>query len=188
MLNTCAWPGSDELMIKYHDCEWGIPNHDDIKWFELITLDAFQAGLSWSIVLKKRDGFRKAFDQFNPEIIANYNEEKIQELILNSDIIRNRLKIRSTISNAQAFLKVQNDFGSFDQYIWQSVDGKPQVNKWTDLNQLPAKTEISDNMSDSLKKLGLKFVGSTICYAFMQSGGIVNDHLTHCFRYNELQS
>jgi DNA-3-methyladenine glycosylase I len=188
MVKTCGWPGSDELMIEYHDTEWGIPNHDDLKWFELITLDAFQAGLSWSIVLKKRAGFRKAFDQFNPEIIADYNEKKVQELISNSEIIRNQLKIRKTISNAQAFLTVQSEFGSFDKYIWQFVDGKPVVNKWTDLSQLPAKTGLSDKISASLIKRGFKFVGSTICYAFMQSGGIVNDHLRHCFRYNEVQS
>jgi DNA-3-methyladenine glycosylase I len=188
MKKTCDWPGNNELMIKYHDAEWGIPNHDDLKWFEFITLDAFQAGLSWSIILRKREGFRKAFDQFNPAIIAKYDEKKVQELIANSEIVRNQLKIRATISNANAFLKVQSEFGSFDKYIWQFVDGKPVLNKWRELGQIPAKTELSDAMSEELKKRGFKFVGSTICYAFMQAGGIVNDHLVHCFRYNELKT
>jgi DNA-3-methyladenine glycosylase I len=187
MKKTCDWPGNNELMIKYHDNEWGVPNHDDLKWFEFITLDAFQAGLSWSIILRKREGFRNAFDQFNPAIIAKYDEKKVQELIANSEIVRNQLKIRATISNANAYLEIQSEFGSFDKYIWQFVDGKPVLNKWRELGQIPAKTELSDAMSEELKKRGFKFVGSTICYAFMQAGGLVNDHLVHCYRYNELR-
>lgn len=182
----CDWPGSDELMIKYHDEEWGIPNHDDKKWFEYITLDTFQAGLSWSIVLNKRENFRKAFDNFDPKKIAEYDQTKVDELIQDTGIIRNKLKINATISNAKEFLEVQKEFGAFDNYIWRFVNGKPIVNQWKSIAELPASTPESDMLSKDLKSRGFKFVGTTICYAFMQSAGMVNDHLVHCFRYKEL--
>jgi len=185
-LQRCDWPGSDELMIKYHDEEWGVTNHDDLKWFEYITLDAFQAGLSWAIVLKKRENFRKAFDNFDPVIISKYDQIKIDELIQDAGIIRNKLKINATISNAKAFLKVQKEFGNFDNYIWQFVNGNPIVNQWKSIAELPASTPESDMLSKDLKSHGFKFVGTTICYAFMQSAGMVNDHLVTCFRYKEL--
>jgi DNA-3-methyladenine glycosylase I len=184
--NTCSWPGTDPLMIKYHDEEWGVPLHDDRKLFEYMILDAFQAGLSWSTVLKKRAHFREAFDDFNPEIIARYDERKVQSLLQDAGIIRNRLKILSTITNAARFLEIQKSFGSFDRYIWQFTGGKPMVNQWKTLSDLPAKTAESDLMSKDLKKRGFKFVGSTICYAFMQATGMVNDHLVHCYRYDEI--
>ena len=188
MVNTssCDWPGSNELMQKYHDEEWGIPNHDDRKWFEYITLDAFQAGLSWAIVLKKRENFRKAFNNFDPKIITKYDQIKVDELIQDAGIIRNKLKINATISNAKVFLEVQKEYGSFDKYIWQFVNGKPIVNNWENISELPASTPESDMLSKDLKSRGFKFVGTTICYAFMQSAGMVNDHLVHCFRYKEL--
>lgn len=186
-IKRCDWPGSNKLMIKYHDEEWGVPNHDDRKWFEYITLDAFQAGLSWSIVLNKRKNFRKAFDNFNPNIISKYNQLKIDELIQDTGIIRNKLKINATISNAIAFLDVQKEFGTFDNYIWRFVNGKPIVNKWKTTSEIPASISESDILSKDLKSRGFKFVGTTICYAFMQSAGMVNDHLITCFRYKELQ-
>ncbi len=186
--STCAWPGSDPLMIAYHDREWGVPVHDDHKHFEFFVLDLFQAGLSWSIVLKKREGFREAFDDFDFEKIASYNEPKIQELLTNEKIIRNQLKIRATINNAQKFLEVREEFGSFDNYIWQFVDHKTIQNRFTELSQIPASTSDSDAMSKDLKKRGFKFVGSTICYAYMQAAGMVNDHMTYCFRYKELNT
>jgi len=182
----CAWPGANELMIKYHDEEWGVPNHDDRKWFEYITLDAFQAGLSWSIVLNKRQNFRKAFDNFDPLKISKYNQNKVDELIQDAGIIRNKLKINATITNANAFLEVQKEYGSFDKYIWQFVNGKPNINKWKTVSKLPASTLESDKLSVDLKKRGFKFVGTTICYAFMQSAGMVNDHVVTCFRYKEV--
>jgi DNA-3-methyladenine glycosylase I len=185
--NTCSWPGNNPLMIAYHDKEWGIPLHDDMKIFEFLVLDAFQAGLSWSIVLKKREGFRKAFDHFDYKKIARYNEDKIHQLLKDEGIIRNQLKIRATVNNAQRFLEVQKEFGIFDKYIWQFTGNKPIVNKWNQLNQLPAKSTESDAMSKDLQKRGFKFVGSTICYAFMQAAGMVNDHLVDCYRYQELK-
>ncbi len=188
MNNRCNWPGSDKLMMKYHDEEWGIPNHDDRKWFEYITLDAFQAGLSWAIVLKKHENFRNAFDNFDPKKIVKYDQVKVDELIQDAGIIRNKLKINATISNAKIFLNVQKEFGTFDKYIWQFVSGKPIVNQWKSIAELPASTSESDNLSTDLKNRGFKFVGTTICYAFMQSAGMVNDHLVHCFRYKELTS
>jgi DNA-3-methyladenine glycosylase I len=186
--NTCSWPGNDPLMIAYHDKEWGVPLHNDQKIFEFMVLDAFQAGLSWSIVLKKREGFRKAFDHFVVKKIARYNEEKIQELLKDESIIRNQLKIRATVNNAQRFLEVQKEFGTFDQYIWQFTGNKPIVNKWNQLSQLPSKSAESDAMSKDLLKRGFKFVGSTICYAFMQAAGMVNDHLVNCYRHKELKN
>ncbi len=185
-LKRCDWPGSNELMMKYHDEEWGLPNHDDRKWFEYITLDAFQAGLSWAIVLKKRENFRKAFDNFNTKRIVKYDQTKIDELIQDAGIIRNKLKINTTISNAKIFLDVQKEFGTFDNYIWRFVNGKPIINHWKRISELPASTSESDKLSDDLKKRGFKFVGTTICYAFMQSAGMVNDHMVTCFRYKEV--
>ncbi len=185
-LQRCDWPSSDELMIKYHDNEWGVPNHDDRKWFEYITLDAFQAGLSWAIVLNKRENFRKAFNNFDPKIIAEYDQIKVEELIQDAGIIRNKLKINATISNAKIFLDVQKEFSSFDNYIWRFVNGKAIVNHWKSITNLPASTVESDKLSTDLKKRGFKFVGTTICYAFMQSAGMVNDHQITCFRYKEI--
>ena len=185
-IQRCDWPGSNRLMIKYHDEEWGVPIHDDRKWFEYITLDAFQAGLSWAIVLNKRENFRKAFDNFNPIIISKYSQNKIDELIQDTGIIRNKLKINATISNAKAFLNIQKEFGSFDKYIWRFVNGKPIVNNWKTISEIPASTLESDILSKDLKSRGFKFVGTTICYAFMQGAGIVNDHVTTCFRYQEI--
>ena len=186
MKKRCEWSGTDELYVKYHDEEWGVPVHDDRKLFEFILLDAFQAGLSWSTILNKRENFRKAFDNFEAEKIANYNEQKIQKLLQDAGIIRNRLKIRSSVSNAQIFLEIQKEFGSFDAFIWQFVGGKPIINKWKTIEEVPVSTPESDAMSKALKKRGFKFVGTTICYAFMQAAGMVNDHLTDCFRYKEV--
>lgn len=183
---TCSWPGNNPLMNIYHDEEWGVIVHDDQKHFEFIVLDAFQAGLSWSIVLNKREGFRKAFENFIITKVANFDEVKIQQLLLNASIIRNQQKIRATINNAKRFLEIQNEFGSFDKYIWQFTDLKTKVNKWTSSDQIPATSPESDAMSKDLKKRGFKFIGSTICYAYMQAAGIVNDHLIECFRYGEL--
>ena len=182
----CLWPGKDELMMHYHDNEWGIPLHDDKKLFEFLVLDAFQAGLSWQIVLKKRKGFEKAFSNFDPIKISKYNEHDFNRLVNNADIIRNRLKIQGTIINAQKFLEIQKEFGSFDKYIWQFTNNKPITNKFKNQKDLPAKTHLSDKMSEDLKNRGFKFVGSTICYAFMQAAGMVNDHLVDCYRYSEV--
>jgi DNA-3-methyladenine glycosylase I len=184
--STCSWPSNDPLMIAYHDQEWGTPVHDDRKHFEFFVLDLFQAGLSWSIVLKKREGFREAFDNFEFEKIAAYGESKIQALLSNEKIIRNQLKIRATINNARRFLEVREEFGTFDSFIWQFVGNKTIQNRYTELGQLPASTPESDAMSKELKRRGFKFVGSTICYAYMQAAGMVNDHMTYCFRYREL--
>ena len=177
MKKRCDWPNGNELMIEYHDTEWGVPLHDDRKMFEFLMLDNAQAGLSWQTILNKRENYRKAFDNFDPAKIARYNERKIASLLKNPGIIRNRLKVRSAVTNAQAFLEIQNEFGSFDTYIWQSVNGKPIRNKWKRLKDIPATSGESDAMSKDLKKRGFKFVGSTICYAYMQSIGMVNDHL-----------
>lgn len=173
-------------MIEYHDKEWGVPVHDDRKLFEFMVLDAFQAGLSWSIVLKKRENFRKAFDNFEFVKIARYTEKKIEKLKNDAGIIRNKLKINSTVTNAQAFIVIRDEFGSFDKYIWSFTGGKTIKNKWKTMSEIPPKTEESDAMSIDLKKRGFKFVGSTICYAFMQAAGMVNDHATNCFRYKEV--
>lgn len=180
---TCSWPSGDPLMISYHDTEWGNPVHDDKKWFEHIVLDGAQAGLSWKTILHRREGYRRAFEGFDPAKVALYGEEKFRELLHDEGIIRNRLKISSAINNARAFLKVQQEFGTFDAYIWQFTNGKPVVNRWESLSQLPARTPLSDLISKDLKKRGFTFVGSTICYAFMQAAGIVNDHLVSCFRH-----
>jgi DNA-3-methyladenine glycosylase I len=185
-METCSWPGQDPLMNEYHDHEWGVPVHDDRKHFEYLVLDAFQAGLSWSIILKKREGFRLAFDNFDVNKVAGYNEDKIQSLLKDASIIRNQLKIRATINNAGRFIEIQKEFGSFDRYIWQFTDYKTRINNWTSLIQLPATSIESDAMSKDLKKRGFKFVGSTICYAYMQAAGMVNDHLVRCYRYKEV--
>jgi DNA-3-methyladenine glycosylase I len=185
MNQRCDWPGENKLMIEYHDTEWGVPVHDDRKLFELLMLDNAQAGLSWQTILNKRENYRKAFDNFELTKIALYNKRKIASLLNNPGIIRNRLKIEAAVTNARAVLEIQKEFGSFDAYIWQFVNGTPIRNRWKTLNDIPATSPESDAMSKDIKKRGLKFVGSTICYAFMQSAGLVNDHLTHCFRYNQ---
>ncbi|MBU1012746.1 MAG: DNA-3-methyladenine glycosylase I [Bacteroidetes bacterium] len=182
----CNWPSDDKLMIKYHDEEWGIPLHDDDKLFEFIVLDGFQAGLSWKTILHKRENFRLAFDHFDAKLISTYSEEKVGDLMENSGIIRNKLKIRATISNAVAFLETQKKFGSFDKYIWQFTNYKTIDNKLYSLKEMPVTSTESDAMSKDLKKRGFKFVGSTICYAFMQAAGMVNDHTIDCFRYKRL--
>jgi DNA-3-methyladenine glycosylase I len=184
-LTRCSWP-SDDLSIHYHDEEWGTPTHDDIILFEFLILEGAQAGLSWDTILKKRQHYRAAFDNFDPKKIARYDRRKIQSLMNNAGIIRNRLKIASAVQNAKAFLKVQDDFGSFDAYIWQFVGGSPIVNSRRSSKQVPARTPESDAMSKDLKKRGFSFVGTTICYAFMQAMGLVNDHTTTCFRYSQL--
>jgi len=185
-LRRCPWAGSDPLMVQYHDREWGVPVHDDRKLFELLTLEGAQAGLSWSTILKKRQNYRKAFDRFNPQTIARYDRKKVAHLLADEGIVRNRLKIASTVANARAFLRIQREFGLFDTYIWQFVDGKARANRWKHMKQLPARTPESDAMSKDLKSRGFSFVGSTICYAFMQATGMVNDHLTNCHRYSEV--
>lgn len=182
----CPWPSDDELMIEYHDREWGVPVHDDRKLFEFMVLDAFQAGLSWSTVLRKRENFRKAFDNFEPQVISKYTEKKIERLMSDAGIIRNRLKITSTVSNARAFLAVREECGSFDAFIWQFVGDTTRQNRWKTLKQLPTRTRQSDNMSKALKARGFKYVGTTICYAFMQAAGLVNDHVVTCYRHREL--
>lgn len=181
----CGWAKND-LAVLYHDTEWGAPVHDDKKLFEFLILEGAQAGLSWDTVLRKRENYRKAFDDFCAEKIACYDERKQAELLLNKGIIRNRLKIASTVQNAQSYLKIKQQFGTFDFYIWQFVECKPIVNNWKDLREVPARTVISDLMSRDLKRRGFNFVGSTIMYAFMQACGLVNDHLVSCFRYAEI--
>ena len=184
--HRCDWPGNNPLMIKYHDEEWGVPIHDDKKLFELLILEGAQAGLTWQTVLNKRENYRKVFDGFDVQRIAYYDEKDVQRLLENPGIIRNRLKIRSTIINAKKFLEVQKEFGSFDKYIWQFVGGKQLQNRRMSMKDIPATTKESDAMSKDLLKRGFKFVGSTICYAFMQAVGMVNDHQTNCFRYGQV--
>ena len=186
LVQQCTWPGEDALMIKYHDEEWGVPLHDDQKLFEFLILDTFQAGLSWRTILHKRANFRKAFANFDPHQIILFNEEKVAELMQDAGIIRNRLKINSAISNAQLFLDFQKEFGSFDKYIWQFTNGKTIQNKIEKTQDIPTHNAASDEMSKSLKKRGFKFVGTTICYAFMQASGMINDHLKSCTQYKKL--
>ena len=181
----CGW-ARDELSIAYHDAEWGVPLHDDQKLFELLILEGAQAGLSWITILKKREAYRAAYDAFDPAKVARYSDAKIAKLLANDGIVRNRLKIAAAVANARAFLAVQKEFGSFDAYVWRFVGGKPIKNHWKALDELPARTEQSDAMSKDLARRGFKFVGSTICYAFMQATGMVNDHQTSCYRYKEL--
>ncbi len=183
----CKWAGTDPLYIEYHDNEWGIPLHDDQKLFELLILEGMQAGLSWITILKKRQSYRKAFNNFDAEQIASYDSNKIVQLLSNKGIIRNRLKIEAAVQNARAFLSVQKKFGSFDTYIWRFIDGKPIKNAWKTQEEIPSKTDESIDMSIDLKKRGFKFAGPTICYAFMQAVGMVNDHTVDCFRYHEIQ-
>lgn len=183
----CTWPGSDELMNRYHDEEWGTPLHDDQKIFEFMVLDAFQAGLSWKTILYKRENFRKAFANFDVKKIAKFDDAKLEKLMQDAGIVRNRLKIQATVNNAQRFLEVQKEFGTFDKYIWQFTGGKPLVNKWDATSKVPPKSAESDAMSKDLLKRGFKFVGSTICYAFMQAAGMVNDHLVTCPRHKQVQ-
>lgn len=186
--SRCNWTSNDEAMIKYHDEEWGVPVHDDVKLFEFLVLDAFQAGLSWKTILHRREGFREAFDGFNPHKIALYDDNDFQRLVNDTRIIRNKAKIKGTIQNAQAFLQVVEEFGSFDRFIWQFTEYKTIKNSWQRNNEVPASTPESDAMSKAMKKRGFSFCGSTICYAFMQAAGMVNDHLTDCFRYEEVQN
>ncbi|WP_456461550.1 DNA-3-methyladenine glycosylase I [Lutibacter sp.] len=182
----CSWCGDNPLYVTYHDTEWGVPVYDDAKLFEFLVLETFQAGLSWITILKKRENFRKAFDNFNYKKIATYNEAKFEELIQNTGIIRNKLKIRATISNAIAFIKIQKEFDSFSNYIWSFTNGKPIINNWGNLREIPAATSLSNMISKDLKKRGFKFVGPTVVYAHMQATGMVNDHVIDCFRYNEV--
>lgn len=187
MKTRCNWATTDALYIAYHDQEWGVPIHDDQKWFEKILLDSAQAGLSWLTILRKRENYRQAYSQFDYRQVAEYDAAKIQELLANPGIVRNKRKIESSIQNARTFLTIQAEFGSFDAYIWRFVGGSPRINTWQTLAELPAKTQESEALSKDLLQRGFKFVGPTICYAFMQAGGLVNDHLVTCFRYQEIQ-
>lgn len=182
-LIRCPWPGNDPLMVAYHDTEWGQPCRDDRKLFEYIILDTFQAGLSWQIILRKRENFRRAFGNFNATKIARYTDAKLAKLMTDPGIIRNRLKIKGTVKNAQAFLRIQKEFGSFAKYLWSFVDNKPIIHKHRHNSQIASSNRESDGLSRDLKKRGFTFVGTTICYAFMQGAGLINDHLTTCFRY-----
>jgi DNA-3-methyladenine glycosylase I len=188
MPKRCTWVSIDDpLMLRYHDHEWGVPVHDDRTHFEFLLLEAAQAGLSWSTVLKKREGYRRAFSEFNPEKVARYTDQDIQKLTLDAAIIRNRMKIESAIRNARAFLAIQEAFGSFDAYCWQFVDGRPKLNRWKATREIPATSPESDAFSKDLKQRGFSFVGSTVVYAHMQAVGMVNDHLVDCFRYREIR-
>jgi DNA-3-methyladenine glycosylase I len=186
--NRCPWPSSDPLMVSYHDHEWGLPVHDDVKLFEHIILDAFQAGLSWKTILHKRENFREAFDQFDYSIIASYDKKKIQKLLNNEGIIRNKMKIEAAIKNAAATIVLVEKYGSLNNYLWDFVNGNTVTNTWSHVSQVPASTPLSDKISKDLKNKGYSFVGSTICYAFLQAAGLVNDHLLNCFRHAELSS
>lgn len=183
---NCTWPGNDEQMLQYHDTEWGIPVHDDKKHFEFIVLDSFQAGLSWKTILHRRKYFKKAFANFDVKKVSKFDDSKVLELMKNEGIIRNKLKITGTIKNAKAFIEIQKEFGSFDKYIWQFVDNKPIITKVKQSSEIRATSPESDAMSKALKKRGFTFVGSTICYAYMQAAGMVNDHLVSCSRYKEV--
>ena len=187
-IKRCSWVNAnDPLMLRYHDREWGVPVHDDRTHFEFLVLEAAQAGLNWSIVLKKREGYRRAFDAFDPERVARFSAKRIEKLMSDSAIIRNRLKIEAAVTNARAFLKVQGEFGSFDSYCWRFVDARPRLNRWKTIRQIPATSLESDAFSKDLKRRGFRFVGSTIVYAHMQAVGMINDHLVDCFRYREIR-
>lgn len=186
-MNRCPWCTGKELYIKYHDEEWGLPVFDDQKQFEFLVLESAQAGLSWFTILNKRENFRKAYENFNAEKVANFGSRKIEELLRNEGIIRNRKKIEASINNAQQFLRIQDGYGSFCNYIWDFTEGKPVINKWKKLSDIPASTELSDRITKDLKSKGIKFLGTTIMYAHMQAVGIVNDHMVDCFRYKEVQ-
>jgi DNA-3-methyladenine glycosylase I len=183
--NRCAWAGTEEPYISYHDLEWGVPLHDDQKLFEMINLEGAQAGLSWITILKKRPNYQKAFDNFDPHKVVKYSEKKIEKLLADPGIVRNKLKVNAVVSNAAAYFKVLSEYPSFDEYLWQFVDRKPIINRWKSMKEVPAFTKESDVMSKDLKKRGFKFVGTTICYAFMQAVGMVNDHTLDCFRWKE---
>ncbi|MBT3275577.1 MAG: DNA-3-methyladenine glycosylase I [Spirochaetales bacterium] len=182
----CGWPGDDPLYIAYHDQEWGVPVHDDRTLFEFLITEGAQAGLSWITILRKRTAYIKLYDNFHPEKVASYGEKKILSLLDNPGIVRNKLKVRSSVSNAKVFLELQKEFGSFDSYLWNWVDGQPVVGKWKSHSQIPATTPLSDALSKDLKKRGFSFIGSTIIYAYLQAVGVVNDHITGCFRYEEI--
>jgi DNA-3-methyladenine glycosylase I len=186
-VKRCAWALSSQQYLDYHDKEWGVPVHDDRKLFEMLILEGVQAGLSWSLILKKRDGYLQAFDGFDAHKIAQYDDRKVQELLANPEIVRNRLKIQAPIQNARAFLELQSQYGSFDAFLWRFVGGQPIQNAWQTLQEIPASTRESDAVSKELKRQGFTFVGTTICYAFMQAVGMVNDHTVECFRWQELQ-
>jgi len=187
-MKRCDWAECSDLVREYHDTQWGIPVHDDRLLFEMLTLEGAQAGLSWSTILAKREGYKKAFDNFDVKKVANYSTDKIDALLQNKEIVRNKLKVNSTVNNAKIFLEIQEEFGSFDAYIWSFVEGETIQNSWNNMSEIPANTPLSDTMSKALKKRGFKFVGSTICYAFMQAIGIVNDHLVDCFYHNKIGS
>jgi len=187
MKKRCEWGGTDPLYVAYHDTEWGVPVHDDRTLFEFLILEGAQAGLSWSTILKKREGYRKAFDNFDTRKIARYSDDDVSRLLLNPGIIRNRLKINAAITNAGTVLRIQEEFGSFDRYLWGFVNGRPVQNAWERMSDIPAGTPESDTLSKDLKERGFRFVGSTICYAFMQAVGMVNDHIVGCFRYDEVK-
>ena len=184
----CTWCGTDPLYVAYHDHEWGVPVHDDRLLFEFLVLEGAQAGLSWLTILRKREAYRQAFDRFDPERVARYSQRRVEKLLANPGIVRNRLKVESAVKNAKAFLAVQGEFGSFDTYMWTFVDGKPKQNAWRSLKDLPPRTADSDRMSKDLVRRGFSFVGSTICYAHMQAVGMVNDHTVDCFRHREVAS
>ncbi len=186
-MNRCPWPGNDRLLISYHDVEWGVPLHDDRALFEFLVLDGFQAGLSWKSVLHKRDAFRRAFGGFDPEFVVRFSEDHLEQLLQNPEIIRNRAKVRAAVTNARAFLEVRDELGSFNRFIWRFTRGAPLINRWEALSQVPARSEESDRMARELVQRGFKFVGSVICYAFMQATGMVNDHLVTCPRWAEVQ-
>ena len=186
--NRCSWCGEDALYVAYHDQEWGVPLHDDQKLFEFLILEGAQAGLSWLTILRKRDAYRKAYYHFDVDKVARFNSRSIERLMSNPGIVRNRLKIVASIDNARAFLEVQDEFGSFDKFIWQYVDHKPRQNHWRRLKDIPASTKESEQMSKDLQQRGFRFVGPTICYAFMQAVGMVNDHVADCFRYKQVAS
>jgi len=185
-VHRCAWALRSPEETAYHDTEWGVPLHNDVKLFEYLVLDGAQAGLSWTTIIKKRDAYRLAFDGFDPEAVAHYDEAKIAALLADPGIVRNRLKIESAVRNAKAYLRIQEEFGSFDAYLWRFVDGTPVRNAWRELREVPASTPLSDALSRDLKQRGCNFVGSTICYAYLQAAGLVNDHLVDCFRWSEV--
>ena len=186
MTIRCPWAGSDPLYLRYHDEEWGVPVHDDRHFFEMLVLEGAQAGLAWITILRKREGYRDAFDGFDPVAVARYDDRRVEALLANPAIVRNRLKVESAVGNARAFLRVQDEHGSFDRYVWRFVDGRPRQNRWRTMADVPAETAESRAMSRDLKRRGFRFVGPTICYAFMQATGLVNDHLVDCFRHAEL--
>lgn len=185
-MNRCPWCEKEDIYVEYHDKEWGVPVYDDAKHFEFVILESAQAGLNWLTILKKRENYRAAYDNFNPDKVANYDENKIEELMNNAGIIRNRRKIEASINNAKVFLEIQREFGSFSNYLWGFVNNKPIINQFSEITEVPATTELSDMISKDLKNRGFKFFGSTIVYAHLQAVGIINDHITSCFRYNEI--